>query len=434
MFVIRRVPSATPVLAAAMWLAACDTPVPTAAATRGSMQQATSDASIGALVQFSPLPSSAVCTVSGGDPVNPFVLGAGLTQTLVADETQFLMDSPDMQTFNETGPQAYRYLFRVHEIGANGGVSVTDLQTGSTQVLIQRADWERLDPITWTPWGTLLFGEEAGPAALPDPNVPSALKGLVYELNPRTLAVSARPMLGSKAHEGTDIDSKGNVYGISEISTGAIYKFVPSTTGDLSAGQLYALQITNPVGDRTGTATWLPLDMNQAVIDADVAAANVGATGYGRPEDIVVAGEAGTEALYVAVTSEARVLKITLGTTPVVSEYIKAGVNAPSDFSWPDNLDVDAAGHLFITEDPGGSFAGGKTAGDDIWVSSPGAGGNVTAAKVVRLASLTDCDAEPTGLKLDKNNQNLYVHVQHRGGNGIDMDMKISRAGGLVSR
>ncbi|MFN8574446.1 MAG: DUF839 domain-containing protein [Gemmatimonadaceae bacterium] len=366
--------------------------------------------------------------------MNPFVLGAGLTQTLVADETQFLMDSPDMQTFNETGPQAYRYLFRVHEIGANGGVSVTDLQTGSTQVLIQRADWERLDPITWTPWGTLLFGEEAGPAALPDPNVPSALKGLVYELNPRTLAVSARPMLGSKAHEGTDIDSKGNVYGISEISTGAIYKFVPSTTGDLSAGQLYALQITNPVGDRTGTATWLPLDMNQAVIDADVAAANVGATGYGRPEDIVVAGEAGTEALYVAVTSEARVLKITLGTTPVVSEYIKAGVNAPSDFSWPDNLDVDAAGHLFITEDPGGSFAGGKTAGDDIWVSSPGAGGNVTAAKVVRLASLTDCDAEPTGLKLDKNNQNLYVHVQHRGGNGIDMDMKISRAGGLVSR
>ncbi len=413
MHATRRVHSASVSLAVIALLAACDNPVPTATGSTIIPQQAKADLSNGALVQFTPLPSSAVCTVAGGDPV---------------------MDLPDMQTFNETGPQAYRYIFRAHEIGANGGVSVTDLQTGSTRVLIQRADWERMDPITWTSWGTLLFGEEAGPAALPDPNYPTALKGLVYELNPRTLAVSARPMLGSKAHEGTELDSHGNVYGISEVSMGAIYKFVPSSPGDLSTGQLYALQITSPVGDRTGTAAWVPLNMAQAVIDADAAATAAGATAYGRPEDVVIANEAGSEALYVAVTSEARVLKITLGATPVVTEYLKAGVNAPADFSSPDNLEVDGAGHLFITEDPGGSFSGGKTAGDDIWVSLPSAGGNAAAAKVVRFASLTDCDAEPTGVKLDKNDQNLYVHVQHRGGNGIDMDMKISRAGGLVGR
>ena len=188
-------------LAMVALLAACDTPgtAPAVTAIQPSASVA-ADPSGAAVIQFTPLPTSAVCTVSGGDPVNPLVLGAGLSQTLVAGETQFLLDIPDMHAFNETGTDAYRYLYRVHEISGNGGVSRTDLLTGTTSLLLQRADWERLDPIRWTPWGTLLFGEEAGSAAFRDPAVPNAIKGLMYELNPTTLAVSARPALGSKAH------------------------------------------------------------------------------------------------------------------------------------------------------------------------------------------------------------------------------------------
>jgi uncharacterized protein len=29
-----------------------------------------------------------------------------------------------------------------------------------TRIVAQRADWERLDGITWTPWGTILIAEE----------------------------------------------------------------------------------------------------------------------------------------------------------------------------------------------------------------------------------------------------------------------------------
>ena len=43
-----------------------------------------------------------------------------------------------------------------------GAVSVIDLETGRTRVLVQRGDWDALDGMVWTPWHTLLFAEEAG--------------------------------------------------------------------------------------------------------------------------------------------------------------------------------------------------------------------------------------------------------------------------------
>ena len=86
-----------------------------------------------------------------------------------------------MNTQNEFGKDAGRYVYRTHEVGAPPGsqVSVTDLQTGETEVLAQRADWERFDGIVWTPWGTILAAEETTRAAVRDPQGPEA--GLVYE-------------------------------------------------------------------------------------------------------------------------------------------------------------------------------------------------------------------------------------------------------------
>ena len=66
------------------------------------------------------------------------------------------IDNWDMQTVNETGAHAGRFLYRSHEVPTNGMVSVTDLQTGVTSVLAQRVYWDRLDGIVWTPWQTLL--------------------------------------------------------------------------------------------------------------------------------------------------------------------------------------------------------------------------------------------------------------------------------------
>lgn len=411
-------------VAALLLAAACDRP-PAASVAPLSAQ------TFAAGAEFTPLASSAQCT-NGGDVAALLNLPAGYSQTVIASEPDYL-DVPDMQTSNETGPQAGRYLYRTHELGSNGGVSVTDLWTGETRVLVRRADWEALDGIVWTPWGTVLFAEERGVASRPDPDVPAATAGLIYELDPATLQVTARPALGSKSHEGLRFDPQGNVYGISETNPGAIFKFVPDRRGDLSSGQLYALKVVNDAGDGTGPAVWVALDRAAVQVNADAEATRVGATGYFRPEDVELASSTGNSAghvLYVALTGNSstvrgRVLAIELrsGGTTFVANFVKVGVNAPDSFVMPDNLALDQTGRLFIAED-----AGQPGQGDDIWVATPSNGADPgQAAEVVRFASLTDCNAEPTGIYFDKSNGTLFVDIQHRGGDGRDKTLAIRR-------
>jgi hypothetical protein len=58
--------------------------------------------------------------------------------------------------------------------------------------------------------------------------------------------------VGRRSHEGLRFDTQGNLYGISETTPGAIFKFVPDRRGDLSSGQLYALKVLD--ASRTGAA------------------------------------------------------------------------------------------------------------------------------------------------------------------------------------
>ena len=243
-------------------------------------------------VQFEPLTSSATCT-AGGNANAPFAIPAGFAQVNVASEPDYL-GNPDMITQNETGPEAGRYIFQPHELGlnTNTGVSVTDLLTGTTKMLVQRNDWGSLDGIAWTPWGTVLTAEERS-------------GGKVWEIDPQTGAAVARPAIGLKAHEGMRFDPQGNLYSISETNPGFIFKFVPDERGDLSSGQAYALKVTSPSGDRVGEAEWIPLSRTAVQIDANAAAASAGATGYNRPEDVEIATSTGNNrgdanVLYVA--------------------------------------------------------------------------------------------------------------------------------------
>jgi uncharacterized protein len=393
--------------------------------------------------QFDPLPASAQCVPGGAGTFpdeQPFVLPPGFIQTIVAREGDGgSIDNWDMNTVNETGPFAGRFLYRSHETPTNGMVSVTDLETLETRVLVQRPYWERMDGLVWTPWQTLLTAEEMRPARtpfVPDPRVPQAAAGLLYEIDPATGDEVPRPALGAKAHEGIRIDPQGNVYGISETAPttrvgnpprpapgGYIFKFVPDRRGDLSSGQLYALRIVVATGDRTGEAIWVPLDRAAVQVDADAAATAAGATGYARPEDVEMAtstgsNRGGSNVLYVAVTDEDRVLRIDLRepsggadeASAFVSEYVGAGVNAPMDFNNPDNLALDKNGNLFITEDTSTPL------GMDIWVAVPQHGSHETAAETRRFASLTDCAAEPSGIYFDTSGTVLFVNVLHRGG------------------
>ena len=422
--------------AVALAFAACnDSPAPAAPAVRtngANLNQLDNEGAVH-FAGFVPLASSASCTVSGGDPVNPLILPNGFAQTVVASEPDYITNG-DMNAWNETGPQVGRFLYRPHETGPNSGVSVTDLVTGETRMIIRRQDWSSLDGLVWTPWGTLLFAEEQGNTATnPDPDFPLATAGLVYELDPVSLVVAARPALGARAHEGQVIDHNGNYYGISERNGGGIFKFVPDAKGDYSSGQLYVLKLTVDLGDRTGPGTWVALDRAKSQINSDDEATAKSATGYNRPEDLErwVSPDGKREVLYAALTGENRIIAIDISdpTGPVVKTLVKQNVNAPADFTLPDNLAFDKFGNLFVTEDPGGSFPG-KTIGDDIWMATLGADPAAAATAFPKFASLTDCDAEPTGIIFDKTGTRLFVNIQHRGGDGLDKTLAITRVPG----
>ena len=216
-------------------------------------------------------------------------------KTNIASEPDYI-GNPDMITQNETGPEAGRYIFQTHELGlnTNTGVSVTDLVTGTTKMLVQRNDWGSLDGIAWTPWGTLLVAEERS-------------AGKVWELDPQTLALNPRPALGLKSHEGMRFDHRATSTASARPTRASSISFIPDTRGDLSSGQLYALKIVNPTGDRVGEAEWIPLDRTAVQVDANAAALAAGATGYNRPEDVEIAtstgnNRGGANVLYVAST------------------------------------------------------------------------------------------------------------------------------------
>lgn len=392
----------------------------------------------------------------------PFLLPEGFQQRVVSSERDLNIyvgsDMLDMNTLNETGEQAGRYLYRTHEVrggnaarvdGGNGGaVSVIDLKSGKSSELAGRVEWEGLDGIVWTPWQTLLLTEETSSRKRPNPDAPNATSGLVYELqlkrnDPSSAErVDVRPLLGAMAHEGIEVDPQGNVYVINESHSGSIYKFVPDHYGDLSSGQLHALKVLNNA--KTGDAEWVALDRAQTQISARVAARAQAATEYCRPEDIERIGET----LYVALTCEdvndptntdgpGAILAVNLGSKPATRFVVAPGKNVPVEikpavdfeadvrpgmagFEHPDNLASGPDGTLWIVEDNEWS---------DIWVYDPRSkdtNGDGYRDGVHLFASLKDKHAEGSGLYFDKDFQTLFVNVQHSG-TGNDKTLAITR-------
>lgn len=350
------------------------------------------------------------------DWVEPFVIPTGYTQQLVADETVLDIypgadDLTDMNTVNETGQQAGRFLYRTHETGADGAVSVVDLRTGEAKVLVQRADWNRLDGLRWTPWGTLLFAEETAGGRLFEITLDPSDPTVAVEVVERTEA-------GVLRHEGIEALADGTVFVIDELNGGSIYKFEPSARGDLSDGQLYALKLTGltdaqqlwnqaTFAEKVGAFEWVALDMASVVIDTDAAANAVHATEFGRPEDVEVIGST----LYVANTSEDRVVAIDLNKN-VLSTFVSAGLNVPVEnagaavtgFNNPDNLAQGPDGALWMVED---NFL------SDVWVAGKDGDQDGAADTVELFASLKDTGAEISGIYFGKDPKTLFLNVQH---------------------
>lgn len=421
-----------------------------------------------------PLPASATVTAST-EATNPFVVPARITQTLITNRDTLVsagltntLTNWDMVAFS---PDA-RYIFVPCEnFGGGGGLFRYDTQT-STFVEIFTGNGQgpgarnndpntfdhttdetaANDPSTWTPYGTVIFGEET-------------TGGRFFELmNPLDATgpwdVRWHASIPAVSHEGMQFDADGNLYFIDESNTGCIYKFVPTVAGDLSAGQTFCLSIdayandpnavptenfdsaSNQLTTRVGAATWVALTgpNGEQITPSNpfeyvtttggrTAADEVFGTPFGRPEDIETGFLAnGNGVLYAALTSENRVLSIELltSTTCMVRDYCNydsinlstgtdvnptqqdpftsPGPNSETNFDDPDNVVLGPKGALYILED--------ETPGD-IW-KAVDADGDGVAEHIGLFMSLATTGSEPTGLIFDPTDPYRAIcNVQH---------------------
>ena len=408
-----------------------------------------------AAIVFDPLPASATLGSLPAD--QPFVLASGWSQrTLFTNQENGLWRAGalrngnsnfDMITQNETGPAVGRYLFTVNESTGGGLVRYDRLTDTPVQLLegsLNGVNYRSLDPIRWTPWGTIIIGEETANGRVIEIPNPLAAPGSVVAID--------RPRLGRVSFEGIAWDAQGNAYYQDEDNNGGIYKFVPqnraadydpndpNTSPLAGPGQIFTLRINAAnTEQREGTAEWVALNnpdgtpiagISDPTVNARLAGDQVNATNYRRPEDMHLVTRDGVPYLIVAATTadsgtspgRHHVYSIDLSNpnAPVVRSFIDDRVTIdlatgrPLDqsgeaFITPDNIAIDAFGDVWIVEDndPG-----------DIWKASWGANG--VAASLARFASLSSVGAEPTGLYFDVTNPNVaYVNVQHPS-DGID--------------
>ena len=377
----------------------------------------------------------------------------------------------DMITSNETGPDAGRYLFMPFETGT-AGVQRVDLQNPHyeqrtvTIVAPGAQGFASGDASRWTPWGGYLTAEESWGTG--------SIKGRLFEVtNPITAGPDGgefvwRHIIPRVSHEGLAFDQDNTLYFIDELNGGSIYKYVSAhpdaTSGDafFAAGQTFALRVGaggqfegNNGPPITGAATWVPITnavgsaipgvstvLADGTIDGRASADDddVRATGYNRPEDIVLqTGPDGTQLLYFATTDSdvnatggdgtSRVYALNLATTEVKlfaapqSVDLATGMPALGGLRNADNLAIDAEGHIYIVEDRGGG------SDDDIWFAADwNQDGDLLDAGegLARWASNGTVGSEFTGLYFDLRNPNLaYVNIQHPE-SGVDRVIEIS--------
>jgi hypothetical protein len=425
-----------------------------------------------------PLPASATSTTATQDTA-PFVVPARVKQTRVTDRFTLqaaglgaTLNNWDMVEIDSTS----RYAFVPCEnFSAGGGLFRYDMQT-NTHVEIWRGtaagaanrnanpatfdpatdETVANDPCSWTPWNTIIFGEEATGGRLFECTNPLSPTGPF-----QILWLSKIPAV---SQEGMRFDDAGNLYFIDEDNSGCIYKFVPVAPGDLSDGQTFVLSIdsyatdpnavpsesfsstSNRLTTRVGQATWVPLTgPNGAQItptnpfvyvtanSGRIASDEVFGTPFGRPEDLDVNRLAnGNQCLYVALTSENRVLSIELqtATTCLVRDFANydtinlatgADVNPAQSTPFqsagpgtvlnnPDNIAVDAFGGVYICEDanPG-----------DIWKAIDTNRDGVAEAIGI-FVTLGVSGSEPTGIVFDRNDPYRFLCCVQHPTNGND--------------
>lgn len=325
----------------------------------------------------------------------------------------------------------------------NPGVQRVSMADGKVETIVRGTS--ACDGIRTTPWNTILFTEEAddggayellNPLKATEISITDRAKGETTD----ALQVRKHKALPNMAWEGLTILPNGIVYAGDELRPGtsypntdggAMFKFLPSkpmaaasiSTLDESpfnAGLTYAMQVScQPTaqfgqGCEVGDARWLPVEAAKARVTADLA----GATGYYRPEDLhqdmTFKGE-GVKFCWTN-TGNAKIgnfgeVLCAVDKAPEMADgkmstRVWRFIAGNPEMNQPDNLEIHPkSGLVYVIEDnPNG----------DIWSCLPdGTDADEMSDGCLRIASVTDSSAEPTGFIFAPDGETAYLAIQH---------------------
>ena len=288
------------------------------------------------------------------------------------------------------------------------------------------------------------------------------------------LHVAKRKAVGNVSWEGNVILEDGTIYFGDENrpsngkAGGGIYKFIPSnpyqpwmgmiTEPNLSpfaSGANYGMRLGTRSdntdygqGSETGKGIWISVD-GSSYMDADGniklrnAQTALGLTGYYRPEDMEIDPIAIQDGLtrlcwtmtgrmtnglnseienghnygeVLCLTDESQAGAVT-GRSPVGTRFL----SGDRDANHFDNQAFQPeTGNMVLLEDGAVEVLNAdgtlkELRGNDIWMCLPdGADRNVQSDGCIRIVSLKDTDAEPTGFIFDASGKNAYVNIMHR--------------------
>lgn len=350
----------------------------------------------------------------------------------------------------------------------NPSVQRVNIADGTVETIL--SGMTRCDGIRTTPWGTVLATEEnadgaayeilnpltttdltvadrgdAGqPAAIVDASGADATDLIVKRTALPTMAWEGLFVLENGVVVGGDelrpgsfefvLDDAGTEVNFgADTDGGALFKFIPTDLHDgteitslddspLVAGDNYALQVqcTGGVqfgqGCEIGDALWLSVDANNAREDAN----RLGATGYYRPEDLhldpdYVNEENPDEIRFCFANTGNRGAQnwgeVICGTdaNPAAAERdvrLVRFLEGDEELNAPDNLAFQpGTGILYVIED---------NQHGDVWACLPDSDDQgLTSDGCVRVLSLNDRSAEPTGFEFSADGTEAWVSIQH---------------------
>ena len=345
----------------------------------------------------------------------------------------------------------------------NPSVQTIDLASGSVTTILRGMN--RCDGIRTTAWGTVLATEETStgqayeiidPLGFENHTVTDRANGTIVDMNGNSSSkVAKRDALPTMAWEGLTVLDSGVVIGgdelrpgdwdligdggdDSDVDGGAIFKFVPEVPASdylishlsdspLVSGSVYAFRascregtsgsftVNYGQGCEIGNGSWVEVDAATARRDAN----NNGATGYYRPEDLhkdpTYTGE-GVRFCWANTGREAAQnygeVICGIDSDPLLAEEAVASlvvnrfVEGDADFNSVDNLGFQpVTGNLYVIEDHSNG---------DVFACLPDGGDrDIKSDGCVKMMSVKDQSAEPTGFGFTANGRTAIVAIQH---------------------